>query len=101
MRKLGVLDLDGWSLTHFMFFFSLGYYYSGAMYTAMGLGLAWEGFEHFLGQSRPGFLGGFGDCASTDPALSEGPWWFGRATDIGMNLAGFMLGVYMSKSYFF
>lgn len=98
MRKLGVGDLDGWSIAHLIFFMVLGYMYPDTFLVAMGLGVGWEAFEHFLGKQRPGFLGGFGDCITTDPAL-EGPWWFGRLSDIGMNMFGFLLGAYFRQRF--
>ena len=94
MKQLGIFDLDGWSLAHIGFFALLGYLYPDTFVVAMGLGIGWELFEQVLGKNRPGALGGFGDCITTDPAV-EGPWWFGRISDIVMNVLGFMLGVWL------
>lgn len=91
MKKLGIFDLDGWSLSHLFFFAILGYLYPNTFVVSMGLGVGWEVFEHVVGKNRPGFLGGFGDCATTDPGVS-GSWWFGRASDIVMNVVGFLIG---------
>lgn len=99
MNKLGVGDLDGWSIAHLLFFMVLGYMYPDTFLISMGLGVGWEAFEHFLGKQRPGYLGGFGDCITTDPALEEGPWWFGRVSDIGMNALGFLLGAYLRQRF--
>ena len=97
MKQLGVFDLDGWSITHFAFFALLGYLYPDTFWVAMALGVSWEVFEHFLGKNRPGILGGFGDCITTDPSV-EGPWWFGRISDIIMNMAGFLFGAWLSQT---
>ena len=97
MRKLGVLDLDGWSITHFAFFAMIGYLYPDTFFVAMGLGIAWEVFEHLLGENRPGFLGGFGDCMTTDPQVKGHQWWFGRLSDIIMNILGFWAGASLKK----
>ena len=93
MKPLGVFDLDGWSVAHFGFFATLGYLYPDTFFLAMGLGISWEVFEHLLGKNRPGVLGGFGDCMTTDPGVT-GSWWFGRISDIIVNAIGFMIGVW-------
>lgn len=95
MNKLGVLDLDGWSLSHFGFFTLLGYLYPDTFVVSMSLGIGWEAFEHILGKNRPGILGGFGDCMTTDPGI-QGSWWFGRVSDIVMNLLGFIFGAWLN-----
>ena len=94
MQKLGILDLDGWSITHFAFFALLGYLYPDTFWLSMGLGISWEAFEHILGKNRPAILGGFGDCVTTDPGI-QGSWWFGRVSDILMNLIGFIFGAWL------
>ena len=97
MNKLGILDLDGWSITHFVFFLSLGYFFPDTIVLSMSLGIGWELFEQLIGKARPGMLGGFGDCVTTDPGI-HGSWWFGRLSDIVMNASGFLLGMYISNT---
>ena len=96
MGKLKIWDLDGWSISHFTLFFILGYFYPDKMYFSLFPGLMWEAFEHYYGQNRPGFLGGFGDCMTTDPNVKNGAWWYGRLSDIIVNYLGFVIGSYMS-----
>ena len=112
MAQSGVWDLDGWSGLHFVFFGMLGAL-CGTAYLphAMVLGVAWEGVEHVLGTQRPSWLGGFGDCVLTDrppdqarapgrtgddtpdDKKSLGTWWYGRASDIVVNVAGYLAGM--------
>ena len=40
--SLGIWDLDGWSLTHFGMFATLGYQGPTRFQEAMALGVAWE-----------------------------------------------------------
>lgn len=90
MKKLGYFDLDGWSISHFLFFLFLSYKFPNEKYFIGLLGILWEFFEHYLGKKRPGWLGGFGDCATTDPNIDE--WWYGRISDIIVNTFGIIVG---------
>lgn len=96
MKKIGVGDMDGWSLSHFFFFMLLGFLFPDSLLVAMALGAAWEGFEHLAGKHRPAILGGFGDCVTTDPGVS-GSWWYGRLSDLAMNLSGFVVGMALHR----
>ena len=57
-----LFELDGWSMTHYLFFMLVGFIYPKKFISAMILGIIWELFEHFYGKNRPGWLGGYGDC---------------------------------------
>ena len=94
MKKLGVADLDGWSILHFVFFAVLGQWFPDMIGPAMAMGVAWELFEAYLGEARPSWMGGFGDCALTTDQLdtTHRGWWYGRVSDLVVNLAGFLLG---------
>jgi len=96
--KLRLFDLDGWSLSHLLFFMLIGYNYGGQyLIAAFILGVLWEGFEHYYGEKRPGWLGGYGDCNKmrTDPL--EGNWWYGKFSDIIMNILGLIIGYYLQN----
>jgi len=95
MIKLGLYDLDGWSITHFGFNLFYGYYYPSHWWCAFLCGCLWEGFEHFYGETRPGFLGGFGDFKSTDPNVNN--WWYGRISDPIINLVGLVTGMHLAR----
>ena len=92
--KLGVGDLDGWSVTHFLLFCAAGYYAPGAHLglVAFLLGVAWEVIEHWLGKSRPSWLGGWGGCNAAEFEKHNANWWFGRWSDIWTNAAGIVAG---------
>ena len=53
--KLGVWDLDGWSLTHLALFAVTAYVFPGLTLgiAAFLCGVAWELVEHWLGKTRP------------------------------------------------
>ena len=99
MTKLGIFDLDGWSISHFLFFMFLGTQRPNLFVPAMLMGAAWEGIEAGLGKSRPSWMGGFGDCdLSTDQINSSHQnWWFGRFSDLIMNAIGFLVGIQLKK----
>jgi len=90
MKNLNIMDLNGWSITHLITFFFLGYYYPNQFIISMMFGIGWEALEHWMGKSRPAVLGGFGNCI-TDTK----DWWFGRLSDIIINFVGFMIGVWI------
>jgi len=96
--KLGIGDLDGWSLSHLLFFMFIGYHFKGKyLIAAFFIGVLWELFEHYCGSTgtAPAWLGG--DCSKirTDPL--EGNWWYGKWSDIVMNLIGLVLGSHLLK----
>jgi hypothetical protein len=100
MTKLGIYDLDLWSICHFMLFAYIGYKFPDMFWPAMGYGVAWELWEQWAGDTRPSWLGGFGDCnlSITQTDSTHKAWWFGRGSDIAMNTAGFLVGIYMSRN---
>ena len=95
--KLGIGDLDGWSLSHLLFFMFIGYHFKGKyLIAAFLLGVLWELFEHYYGEERPGWLGGYGDCDMQTDRL-DGSWWYGKWSDIVINLIGLVLGSHLLK----
>ena len=93
--KLGIGDLDGWSLSHLLFFMFIGYHFKGKyLIVAFLLGILWELFEHYYGEERPGWLGG--DCDMRTDRL-DGRWWYGKWSDIVMNTIGLLSGHYLLK----
>lgn len=105
MKKLYIngsklYDLDGWSLLHFTSFAIISFVYPTKFITIQAFGISWELFEQVLGKYRPSFLGGFGNCdelLKTDQNTNE--WWYGRLSDIFMNLSGGLFGLLLSKYY--
>jgi len=94
--RLGISELDGWSLSHLLFFMLAGYIFKGDyLIGAFVIGVLWELFEHYYGVHRPGWLGGYGDCIQTDRL--QGNWWYGKWSDIIMNGLGIYIGTLLKK----
>ena len=100
MTKLNICDLDGWSLTHFGLFTYVGYRFPSRIIEAMSLGIGWELWEQWCGDTRPSWMGGFGDCDLSTDQIDDThkDWWFGRYSDIIINLCGFLLGQYIRNN---
>ena len=92
LEKQIIFGLDGWSVTHFVFFMIMGYLYPNTIIQTTSLGIIWELFEHLYGKHRPGWLGGYGDCNDLATDKEGGNWWYGKWTDIVCNMAGFLIG---------
>ena len=54
--------LDGWSLSHFLFFMLIGYLYHNVFFITFLLGVIWELFETYVGIYEPKIIKGFGFC---------------------------------------
>lgn len=92
MTKIGLYDLDIWSVIHFVYYGGFGYYYPNHFVFVMCGGVGWELFEQMLGESRPGWLGGF-DKGNIN--IKDCPnWLYGRKSDILMNVTGFFYRIY-------
>ena len=95
--RLGIGELDGWSLSHLLFFMFIGYHFKGKyLIAAFLIGILWELFEHYYGEELPGWLGSYGDCDMRTDRL-DGRWWYGKWSDIVMNLIGLVLGSHLLK----
>ena len=91
-NNMGIGDLNGWSLTHLLFYTFIGYNFKGNyLIYAFLLGCLWELFEYYYGKERPGWLGG--DCITTDD--KDNKWWNSKWSDILMNTFGIFLGSYI------
>ena len=95
--------LDGWSITHFLWFMILGYIYPETFILSTMVGISWELFEHYYGEKRPGWLGGYGDCHDLASDRKDGNWWYGKWSDIICNTIGFLIGQYTmtGNTYFY
>lgn len=95
LTKLGLLDLDGWSLTHVLFYVLLGYLFPDHFVPLMLMGVLWEIVEEFvlnrLSSARS-------KCDKIVlPRDHENRWWFGRVSDIPMNALGFVIGFHLKN----
>ena len=94
MTKLGIGDLDYWSVLHLLWYALMGYLYPKYDCEILSMSIGWEIFEHWMGENRPSILGGFGDCPDNLNAIGN-QWWYGRWSDILINMVGF----YTVKSF--
>jgi hypothetical protein len=85
---IGNMCLDGWFLSHLLFYAYIGYNYANCFIFAMALGMLWEGFEYSFGKVIPILFPNF--AAKVDPNLAS--WCYGRIDDWVMNFAGFIIG---------
>ena len=100
-NKIGIMELDGWSLSHFVTFLFIGLVFNdiNTIKLAVIFGLMWELFEHLRGKHRPGWLGGYGGtCAKISENNEEGNWWYGKVSDIFVNILGIMIGQCINNS---
>lgn len=94
-------NLDGWAVSHFVFWSILGVWFPGNYLQALGASLAWEGFEDCLGRSqltiggsRMQLVGNTGDDTPDEQ------YWYGRyTTDTAYNLMGYICGSALSERY--
>ena len=95
--SVSIWDLDGWSISHFLFFLFIGSQFPEKNYllVAVILGILWELFEHYYGEKRPGWLGG--DCKKLATDNEDGNWWYAKFSDIIMNILGLLIGYYLKK----
>lgn len=89
MTKIGIGDLDGWSISHFCWYGLMGYVFPSHPLVVLGTGAIWEAVEWILGKTRPAIMGGFGDCPNNINATSNEKWWYGRVSDLVVNTLGF------------
>jgi hypothetical protein len=93
-------SLDGWSLTHLFFWFGIGFIYPDHYMQCLIISMLWEGFETVLGTTKIQLSGvrlqligatdenGYPiDCTDAEDAF-----WYGRISDIGVNLLGMAMG---------
>jgi hypothetical protein len=90
-----ISDLDGWSVTHILFFTTLGYNFPNAFILSMTMGIIWEIYEYISGKKRLTWLGG---CNDLTTHKGHGKWWYAKWSDILCNAGGFLLGKYLNKN---
>lgn len=88
--KLGIWDLDGWSMLHVGQFLILGFLFPKYFLFIMLLGLIWECMEFYVEYTKSKIFKGYGQCASD--SKNEEWWWYGKMSDIVCNAVGFGIG---------
>jgi hypothetical protein len=97
-------EIDGWSISHFLFFGLLGVLFPGHHLQFFVTGVFWEVIETALGQNQLEVSGKrlqlVGD--QDDEGNSTGKddaYWYGKESDIVMDMAGYCLGSAFSEKY--
>tara|TARA_B100000579_G_scaffold429169_1_gene440492 strand:+ start:330 stop:758 length:429 start_codon:yes stop_codon:yes gene_type:complete len=85
----GSFEFDKWHITHIVFYALLGFLYPKTFYFTMFLGIIWEIIEFYIGYSKPKWV--------FDYWKNSTEWWFGRNSDIVVNLIGFIIGMKLRK----
>lgn len=87
--KLGVWNLDLWSVSHVILFYYLAKENRGQKNAErlFFLGVAWELFEHTVAKNPPSWAKG---CDVADGKDSK-EWWYGRTSDLLSNLLGILI----------
>jgi hypothetical protein len=92
-NKIGV---DGWLLSHYIWFLVIGYIYPKMMRLSLLLGVLWEVFEWYVGEYKPKFLLNLGFCSSPSGAKKRNNvWWYWKWQDLIVNPLGFISGKYL------
>ena len=90
-------DIDGWSVTHLLFFALLGVLFPGRPGEFLAVGIGWELVETALGQNRIEVSGRrlqlIGDAdADGRPTGDDDAFWYGKESDIVVDMIGYCLG---------
>lgn len=92
-KKYGV---DGWLLSHYLYFMMMGYIFPNALRISVIMGLLWEVFEWYCGVYKPKCLEGIGFCKSPSGSRNRGKvWWYWKWQDPIANTLGFITGKFM------
>lgn len=80
--------LDGWGISHLLFFAILGYLFPTKLLFSFFLGALWELLEYSMGNRPIPFI----KCKHSLKTHKGEDWWYGRWEDIVMNTAGLWIG---------
>lgn len=97
-------EIDGWSISHFMFFGLLGVLFPGHHFQFFLTGVFWEIVESALGQNNFEVSGKrlqlVGDQdADGNTTGKDDAFWYGKESDIVMDVAGYCLGSAFAEKY--
>jgi len=95
-NNIFTIDISAWSLSHFIFYTILGYYYPKKIKTLIAVGIAWEFIEYIGGT----FI--ISPQAEIDKITAKGlkyksKWWAGCASDLIYNYLGILVGSHLAK----
>lgn len=97
LLQLGYIRLDWWSLSHFLFFAVLGYWFPNNLGFFFIFGIFWELLEDFLAKDTDTRLV---DCSHKKNSSFAKFWcngyqdgyWYGKADDVAVNMTGYLAG---------
>ena len=94
--------LDGWSLSHFLFFLILGYFYKEYIFFIVLMGILWESFEYVTSNSGINiyilsWFRGLSKCNALSEENKNGHWMYAKVSDIFVNVLGLYVGYVLSK----
>jgi hypothetical protein len=97
-------DIDGWSISHLLFFGLLGVLYPGHHLQFFLVGAGWEIVETVLGQNELKLSGRriqlVGDQdAEGGPTGKDGAFWYGKESDVLMDVFGYAVGSCFAEKY--
>ena len=100
LTNYGIWDLNGWSLTHIVFFGLLGYFFPKRFVLIMIIGIIWEIVEEkcmYYMIKDIEIL----NCKKENSKISEigSMWWFGRLSDVFMDAIGFGIGYMIHQKF--
>lgn len=84
--------LDGWGLSHLLFYAILGYLFPNRLLFITILGISWE-FVESMFKDHPFYLS---KCNYLESDDTDG-WWYGRWQDIVMNTSGIIIGAWIAS----
>ena len=96
---------------HFLAYIPIGILFPDMFYSAMLVGITWEFIEVWIGETKPSFMKGIGDCGgggwsggkrkatkllsdNKDNGEKASYWWYGQYQDVIANCLGFLVGKY-------
>lgn len=97
-------DIDGWSVSHLLFFGLLGLLYPGHHLQFLLVGAFWEVVETALGQNRFELSGrriqliGEQDAEGGSTGKADA-YWYGKESDIIMDVFGYAIGSSLAERY--
>ncbi len=97
-------EIDGWSISHFLFFGFLGFLYPGHHFQFLTVGILWEIIETGLGQNNLEVSGkrlqlvGEQDSDGNSTG-NDSAYWYGKESDIVMDILGYSIGSAAAEKY--
>lgn len=86
------MELDGWSITHFLFYLYLGYTFPDYIIVSFIVGCIWELLEYYLSKTNPTWLKNFGNCNNFNISTDPDEWWYAKFSDLIVNGLGLYIG---------